>query len=109
MVQGKRSYIVGKGDVIKGGLKRVYPAGPTMREEVELRPGNYVYEITNECGKVLQSFLDIFIMEKDGVPVIPEEQEVEKTPEERIAELEALVKELKAAKRVRKPKEPVKK
>ncbi len=107
MNNGRRSFIVGKEDVIKGGVKRVYPAGPTTREEVELRPGNYVYEVTNECGKMLATFdREIFIMEKDGVAVIPEEEVTELTPDERIAQLEAQIKALTSKpKRTKKPAE----
>lgn len=106
MNNGRRSFIVGKDDVLKGGVKRVYPAGPTTREEVELRPGNFVYEITNECGKTLEDFHDIFVMEKDGVQVIHEDPAQEQTADERIAQLEALVKELRAnSRKTKKPAE----
>lgn len=98
LVTGKRSFIVAKEDVIKGGIQRSYPAGKTIRHEVELAPGRYPYHITNECGKVLESFPDINVIEMDGVEVI-EETINEKSSEERIAELEALVKELKSAKK----------
>ena len=100
----QRSFIVGKDDVLKGGLRRTYPAGPTIREEIELRPGNYIYEVTDECGKTLSSFFGIFIMEKNGVAVVPEEHTEELSSEERIKHLEEQIKIL-TAKKTRKPKE----
>lgn len=100
----QRSFIVGKDDVIKGGLRRTYPAGPTTREEIEIRPGNYVYEVTDECGKMLSTFKGIFIMEKNGVAVIPEEETIELSAEERIKQLEEQIKIL-TSRKSRKPKE----
>lgn len=113
MNQGKRSFIVGKEDVIKGGIKRVYPAGPTMREEVELAPGNVIYQVTDECGKMLRGYKEIFVLRINGKEV-PVEQNKEITVEEQIARLTAQIEDLKSAKRkpkkakaIKKAKEPV--
>ncbi|CAM5998854.1 unnamed protein product [Sphagnum balticum] len=88
-----RSYIVGKEDVIKGGKLRSYPAGPSIREEVELSAGNTIYHVTEKCGKLLASCGDVFVIRIDGkeVPV----KNIEKVSvEEQVARLTAKIEEL---------------
>jgi len=63
LVTGQRSYIVGKDDVLKGGKARKFPAGPEIREEVELFPSKTVYEVTDSCGKELDGRTDINVIE----------------------------------------------
>lgn len=105
LITGRRSFIVGREDVIKGGIARSYPAGQTTRHEVELAPSRYPYHITNECGKILEDFPDINIIEKDGKEVV-DEPEITQTADERIAQLEAQIKALTSKpKRTRKPAE----
>ena len=109
LIIGRRSFIVGREEVLKGGIHRSYPAGETTKHEVELQPSRYPYHVTNECGKKLESFGDVNIIEKDGQEIV-DEPENEQSAEERIAQLEAQIKELTAKKsRTRKPKEPAKK
>lgn len=66
MIQGQRSFIVGREDVIKGGTVRSYPVGgqPKPKEEVELAPGKTVYTITDACFNTLKSYSDVTLIEK---------------------------------------------
>ena len=88
-----RSYIVGKNDVIKGGKLRTYPAGPNIREEVELSAGNTIYHVTDKCGKLLSTCPDVFVLRIDGKEVEPKKDK-EITVEEQIARLTAKIEEL---------------
>ena len=92
-----RSFIVGKDDVIKGGIPRIYPAGPTTRHEVELQAGTNIYTITNECGKILEKYPDVMVIRIDGKEVIKDEKK-EMSVEEKIARLTAQIEDLKAKK-----------
>lgn len=64
MINGKRSFIVDKKDVLKGGIERVYNVGGQKRIEVELAPGKFIYEVTDRCGKDLETREDVFVVEK---------------------------------------------
>lgn len=106
LITGRRSFIVGKEDVIKGGIERSYPAGQTTRHEVEMAPSRFPYHITNDCGKVLESFPDVNVIEKYGVEVIEEVINTQ-SPEERIAQLEAQIKSLTSKPKRNRIKKPV--
>ena len=92
-----RSFIVAKEDVIKGGIPRTYPAGPTIRHEVELQAGPKIYTITNACGKILEKYPDVMVIRIDGQEVVHDEKK-EITVEEKIARLTAQIEDLKAKK-----------
>lgn len=64
MITGKRSFIVDRKDVLKGGTERVYVVGANKRIEVELAPGKFIYEVTDKCAKDLSTREDVFIVEK---------------------------------------------
>jgi hypothetical protein len=68
MVQGNRSFIVNKKQVVKGGNQKTYPIGGGVREEIELAPGKEIYTITDEGYEILKDFSDITIVEhlKEG-------------------------------------------
>jgi hypothetical protein len=108
MNNSKRSYVVGKDDVISGGIARIYPAGPTTRHEVELPPGNKIYKVTDECGKLLLTHQGIFVLRINGKEV-PQEDKTELSVEEKIARLTAQIEDLKSAKKKAKKKSIVKK
>ena len=101
-----RSFIVAREDVLKGGKERVHNVGKDKVVDVELIPGRGIYEVTNKCGKFLETFADVNVLEKDGKEVIRDESPA-LTAEERIAQLEEQIKEMKSKKRAKKIKETV--
>lgn len=64
LITGQRSYIVGEADVVKGGRKIEfnYASGKTVN--VVLAAGKDVYQVTDRCGKMLETCLDVNIIEK---------------------------------------------